>query len=367
MNTVIEAVKSSTFDSELKAKLVPLIVSASAAHEESVNAMNELISSKNSGMEERKYAIRFTTSYVPEERDQLLEQQLAKRNEYANLVFRAWSAQRILRKLCDEIRPLLFEARISVENNHFLETAVEAVSEFLEQCIRFGAGSPDKILGELDSVDGICGEKIKEAVRILFEQQLTGIGKYAAKNFSCQPVMFDETASLEQRELWCASRNAIDLFNRVRAACDVYRITRSQLNVPLFIDRLESAQLASDAAEFRRIQKEQRVAERNLLIAGGNLLQMMNGYQKQIDSFAQVIDAAAKSIPDTQSYVHLVEASSCLGAWHWLHEMRSQLDIALKRYNPRDLLTQITVNVEDSIFHDKPWRFVTDADLHAYK
>ncbi|HEY9733260.1 MAG TPA: hypothetical protein V6C89_15180 [Drouetiella sp.] len=339
---VSNIVAASTLDSSVKERLIALVREIDNAISENLSATNQMHHCKM-GLNERQYAKRLSESAPGAKRDELVMTQLAWRNEFANSVYRAQGAQRATQFYGKELHQQIQALDTSDAS---VRTAVVALKMVIDHCVFAGADKPNAVVRELQNVADITQEKIEDAVRELFQQKMSGEGKYASINFSSQPIITTPQDSVEQQALWSATQDAIVLFYALRAASSEVREAKGKLNVPQFVERMEKALAANDLPKFESIRCEQHTLEAAVFVAANHFLALLSEYQTAIDAFAAVIDTAAKSLTDSRGNKNLVSASNCMAAWHWLHEMRMQLDIAWRHHDPREVLKQLDFNVD---------------------
>lgn len=351
---ILEIIDASTLDVAVKANLRTLAEQLLAALDENESALKELFSTKPR-INERQYAKLLGESKPGAKRDELVMHQLAYRNLFANCVYRAQGAQRVMQFVGKALHELVMTLDL---NDPSARVVAIACKSLIGKCVLAGADKPNAVVRELTRVADIGQEKIEDAVREFFHQNKTGRGVYAFKNFSSQPIMVTPSDSEEQRALWDATQEASKLFYRIRAAFDAYDSARSKLNLPQFIERLEQAQAESEThrlelfheqnaeSKFDQIKREQRTAEANLFVAASYFHALICDYQSKIDAFAAVIKAAADAIPETRGNKHMVGASNCMGAWHWLREMEMQIEICWKYHDPLKVIAELDFDAD---------------------
>lgn len=341
---ILEIIEASNLEAAVKAHLCNLAEQVTAALGENEAAVKVLFESKG-GMNERQYAQRLSDSRPGEKRDELIMLQASWRNQFANSVYRAQGARRRMQQLGKALHEQIVGLDVS---DSTVKTVAVALKSLIGRCIAAGADTPNAVAQDLKTVADVGQETIEDAVREIFMQKKAGRGKWNGINFSSQPIIVTDADSAELRALWDASQAASKLFYGVRETFDEFYSARSKMNVPQFVARLEDAQRAHDTIKFDQVVRERKSAESNFYVAANHLVSVVAVYQLQIDEFAAVIKAAADTVDgEPRGNKHLSTASACIAAWHWLNEMRRQVDIIFRHHDPRLALSQMNFDVDD--------------------
>ena len=328
------AIEASALSIEVKAELMELARQILEAQEEEAKALKDLYSSK-AGINERQYSKRLSEPMQPEKRNEVLIEQYAYRNWFANAVLRTSEVRHLLQSLIKQV-----ETKVSEIAQQGKASSTVAMAAMLKLARANDYSAPDEILSEFDKVSGVSGDRIREAVYAIFSSKKSGSGVFCQRNFTSSPLYFAEPNAV-QIELTLAVEAAM----LIRQKCEKLRFNfteaRSKNNLPQFTQRMEQAHAAGEDAKISSIAREKSNAEAALFIAA-SLYEAAHGELLSVESkLAKAIEAAASVVGDHTTLVGLKEISNCLGAWKWLGELTGYTENNYRSCNPSKALAEL--------------------------
>lgn len=327
-------IEASTLAIEDKAELKHLARQILEAQEEEANALKDIHYSK-AGVNERQYSKRLSEPMSPEKRNDVLTEQFAYRNWFANAVLRTSEVRRRLQSLTNQV-----ETKVSEIASQGKASNIVALVAMLKLARTKDYSAPDEILSEFDKVTGVIGDRIREAVYAIFSSKKSGSGVFCQPNFTSSPLQFAEPNAV-QMEL----KVAVDAAMLIRQKCEELRFNftdaRSKNNLPQFTQRMEQAHAAGEDAKIATIAREKSNAEAALFIAA-SLYEAAHSELLRVQSeLEKAVEAAASAVGDHTTIVGLKEISNCLGAWKWLGELTGYTESNYRSCNPGKVLADL--------------------------
>lgn len=340
MNTIFSTtsiaaiIEASTLASEIKAELKDLARQILEAQDEEAKALKDIYSSKAS-VNERQYSKRLSEPMSAERRNEVLIEQFAYRNWFANAVLRTSEVRRLLQSLTKQV-----ETKVSEIAAQGKASNIVALLTMLKLARSNDYSAPDEILSEFNKVSGVSGDRIREAVYAIFSSKKSGSGVFCQRNFTASPLQFAEPNAV-QIEL----KVAVDAAMLIREKCERLRFNftdaRSKNNLPQFTQRMEQAHAGGEDAKIATIAREKSNAEAALFIAA-SLYEAAHGkLVLVVAELAKAIEAAASAVGDGTTIVGLKEMSNCLGAWKWLGELTGYTENNYRSCNPSKALADL--------------------------
>jgi len=340
MNTIFSTtsiaaiIEASTLASEIKAELKDLARQILEAQDEEAKALKDIYSSK-AGINERQYSKRLSETMSCDKRNEVLTNQFAYRNWFANAVLRTSEVRRLLQSLTKQV-----ETKVSEIAPHGKASNIVAMVAMLKLARANDYSAPDEILSEFDKVSGVSGDRIRESVYAIFSSKKSGSGVFFQTNFTSSPLQFAEPNAV-QKEL----KVAVDAAMLIREKCERLRFNftdaRSKNNLPQFTQRMEQAHAAGEDAKISAIAIEKCNAEAALFIAASLYETAHCELVRVVAELAKAIEAAASAVGDHTTIVGLKEISNCLGAWKWLGELTGYTENNYRSCNPKKALADL--------------------------
>lgn len=327
-------IEASALAIEVKAELKELARQILEAQEEEAKALKDIYSSK-AGINERQYSKRLSEPMAAEKRNEVLIEQFAYRNWFANAVLRTSEVRRLLQSLTKQV-----ETKVTEVAPQGKASKIVALVAMLKLARSNDYSAPDEILSEFDKVSGVSGDRIREAVLAIFSSKKAGSGVFCKPNFTSSPLQFAEPNAV-QMEL----KVAVDAAMLIREKCERLRFNftdaRSKNNLPQFTQRMEQAHAAGEEAKITAIAREKSNAEAALFIAA-SLYETAHCELVRVEAeLAKAIEAAASAVGDHTTIVGLKEISNCLGAWKWLGELTGYTESNYRSCNPSKALAEL--------------------------
>jgi hypothetical protein len=304
------------------------------AQEEETKALKDIYSSK-AGINERQYSKRLSEPMSAEKRNEVLIEQFAYRNWFANAVLRTSEVRRLLQSLTKQV-----ETKVTEVAPQGKASNIVALVAMLKLARTNDYSAPDEILSEFDKVSGVSGDRIREAVYAIFSSKKSGSGVFCQPNFTSSPLQFAEPNAV-QIEL----KVAVDAAMLIRQKCEKLRFNftdaRSKNNLPQFTQRMEQAHAAGEEAKIAAIAREKSNAEAALFIAASLYETAHCELVRVVAELTKAIEAAASAVGDHTTIVGLKELSNCLGAWKWLGELTGYTENNYRSCNPGKALAEL--------------------------
>lgn len=334
---VLQIIDTSAWPVEIKTELKQLVQKFAAFVAEEADALDDMHKSK-AGCNEKQYSKRLKEPLSTEKRDEVLSNQFAYRNWFANAVMRIHEARRQLIALAAIINARVTELAPQAGEGKTL-VLVALTRMVRDQDLK----AADCILGELDNVSELSRKRIFDAVRAIFKGKRENTGIFAKQNFTSSPLMLvDPTAT--QEEMDEAVVPAIAIRWHFEALWDEFTSAKSKYNVRQFNERMEQCIQAGAEDKLTQVRGEMANAEARLFVAATRYAEAHDELNRISDRLHKAIRANVETIQDTDSVEAIKAMCHCLGIWHWLGELTGYIEGKFRSCNPAAVLADLDFN-----------------------
>ena len=334
MTNIQQIIDESNLSDELKVEFKDLSGRFLQALNDEASALKTLYETKGQ-INERQYEQRMSQSLTQEKREQIVINQHAYRNLFANAVLSVHENRLVMTTLAAQIQKRVAEIGNQQADCMF---ALVALTRLVRD-VSFGA--IDDVLNELETVSHCRRDRILESVRSIFCDKKSKSGMLATTNFSCAPFQFANRTPV-QEELDKAVKEAIDIREHFEDLWSEFCRALSKYNPSQFTQRVEQALSSGQVDKVELIRRDRNNAEAELFIASLNYMAAYPRLVEVGDALEAAVNLASSAAKQLDTSIeNLKVMSHCLNGWLYLGELRGYIADKYRGSDPVGVLSKL--------------------------